>query len=62
MHRRLDKISESDGSPGCGPGSFWYHPIFFYEWMLSKQETPLSDKVNPLLEIFLKGVKLEVAG
>ena len=35
---------------------------FFYDWMLSKQETPLSDKVDSVLDIFLKGVKSEVTG
>ncbi|MCX5853770.1 MAG: TetR/AcrR family transcriptional regulator [Deltaproteobacteria bacterium] len=35
---------------------------FFYDWMLSKKETPLGDKVDPVLDIFLKGVKSEVTG
>ncbi len=34
---------------------------YFYDWMISKRETPLSDKVNSAIAIFLTGVKSEVA-
>jgi len=33
---------------------------FIYDWMLVKQETPLTDKVVSVLDIYLKGVKAEV--
>ena len=33
---------------------------FFYYWMLTNQDTPLSDKVGCVSDIFLKGVGLEL--
>jgi len=33
---------------------------FFYYWMLTNQDTPLSDKVRCVSDIFLKGVGLEL--
>jgi AcrR family transcriptional regulator len=33
---------------------------FIYDWMLREQETPLSEKVGPVLNIFMMGVKAEV--
>jgi hypothetical protein len=33
---------------------------FFYYWMLTNQDTPLSDKVSCVSDIFLKGVGLEL--
>jgi AcrR family transcriptional regulator len=34
---------------------------FFYYWMHTNQDTPLSDKVGCVADIFLKGVGLELA-
>jgi hypothetical protein len=35
---------------------------FFYYWMLTDQDTPLSDKVACVSDIFLKGAGLELPG
>jgi AcrR family transcriptional regulator len=35
---------------------------FFYYWMLTNQDTPLSDKVACVSDIFLKGAGLELSG
>jgi AcrR family transcriptional regulator len=63
MHRGIEESFLKVMEPRMMAFAFWgIIRSFIYEWMLTGRETPLSDKVVSVLDIFLRGVKAEDIG